>query len=114
MKKMLMLTAAILALQALPALAEGSGGHPEGGKRMDKGSKFFDMQDTNKDGAVSEEEMLTFAKARFAEMDGDKDGKVTKEEAKTHREAMKAKWKEKHGDKKKADSAEPPKEAPAE
>lgn len=111
MKKLLMLTAAVLALQALPALAQDGG--PDGGKKHHRGEKFFEMQDTNKDGVISEDEALANAKKRFGEMDGNKDGKITKEEAQTHHEAMKAKWKEKRAEMKK-DAAPPAEEAPAE
>ena len=92
MKKILVLSAAILALQAMPVLAEEGGPKPDGnhGKGMDR---MFEMQDTNKDGAVSEDEYLAFGKARFAETDANKDGKITKEEIKAHRDAMREKYK---------------------
>jgi Ca2+-binding EF-hand superfamily protein len=96
MKKLLLLGAAILTVQALPALAE------DGGKKGEKHMKMFEAQDTDKDGAISESEFQAFTKKRFDEIDGNKDGKVTKEEAKTHHEAMKAKWKEKREAMKKA------------
>lgn len=95
MKKLMILSAAVLALQAVPALAQEKG--PEHGKH--RGEKFFEMQDTDKDGVISEAEFVAKAKERFAEMDADKDGKVTKEEAAAHHEAKKAKWKEKRGEK---------------
>lgn len=100
MKKLFLLGAAFLALQAVPALAEeGKGGkHHEG--------KFFDMQDANKDGVVTEDEAVSFAKAKFAEVDADKDGKLTKEEAKTHRDKKRAEWKAKR-EEMKASGAKP-------
>lgn len=95
MKKLMMLSAAVLALQAIPAIAQEKGA--DHGKH--RGEKFFEMQDTDKDGVISEAEFVAKAKERFTSMDADKDGKVTKEEAAAHHEAKKAKWKEKHGDK---------------
>lgn len=100
MKKLLLLGAAFLALQALPAMAE-EGSAPKGGKH----DGMFQAQDANKDGVVSEEEFLAFGKSKFAEMDTDHDGKLTQEEAKSHRAAMRDKWKEKHGDMKKEKEA---------
>ncbi len=96
MKKLFLLSAAILAVQALPVLAQDGpppAGH-EGGKKGDRGARMFEMQDTDKDGAISEAEHSAFTKKRFDEMDANKDGKVTKDEAKAHHDAMKAKWKE--------------------
>lgn len=90
MKKFLLLGAAFLALQAVPALAEEGSAPKPGGKNH---GMMFDMQDSNKDGVVSEEEFLAFGKSKFAEMDADHDGKLTKDEAKAHREAMRAKYK---------------------
>lgn len=88
MKKILLLGAAFLALQAVPALAQ----EKEGAKPAhDRGAKMFEKLDTNKDGVIDEAESIAKAKERFAEMDANKDGKVTKEEAVAHHDAMKAK-----------------------
>jgi len=111
MKKILLLTAAVLAIQALPALAEDGGQHKGGGKGM----RIFELQDANKDGAVSKEEFMKFSEERFAESDADGDGKVTKEELKAHHEKMRAKWeaKKKEMKEQKAKEAAPaPEEAP--
>lgn len=124
MKKMLMLGAALLTMQALPALAEDSAKSPDGQKKP-RAERMFEEQDTNKDGAISAEEAATHAKKRFEEVDTDKDGKVTKGEAKAHHEAMRKKWKqrkeemraklgkEKPADASKEKPADAPKEDPA-
>lgn len=87
MKKLLLLTAAGLVLQASPVLAEKYEGH--GGK-----GKMFEMQDTNKDGAISQEEFMNGAKEKFTKMDLNNDGSITKDEADKAHEAMKEKRKE--------------------
>ncbi len=93
MKKLLILTAALLTLQAIPALAEDKapvdGAHKRGEHPM------FAEQDANKDGTVSEEEFLNFGKKKFGEIDADHNGQITKEEAQKHHEARREKWKEK-------------------
>lgn len=89
MKKLLMITAAVLIAQATPVFAE-TGDHD--GK---PGGKMFEKQDTNGDGVISEAEFLETAKKRFAEMDSDGNGSVTKEEGKAAHEAKRAKMKEK-------------------
>ena len=63
MKKLLMLTAATLVLQASPVLA---GDHD--GMKDHKG-KMFAEHDTDGDGAISEAEFLAGAKKKFAESD---------------------------------------------
>ena len=100
MKKILMLTAAVFAFQALPALAE------DGGKKG--GDHYFEKVDTNKDGKISEEESLNLAREKFKAMDANSDGFVTKEEAKTHHEAKKAEWKKKREEMKAKKAAETP------
>lgn len=95
MKKILMLGAAALMFQAVPALAEGGpgDGHHKG--------KMFEKQDTNGDGVITEDEFLAKAKERFAMMDADSDGKITMEEGKAAHEKMREKmkeWKDKKGD----------------
>lgn len=88
MKKIMMLGAAILAMQAIPALAEG-----HGGKEGHRGpGKFFEKLDADKDGSVTEQEFIDGHKAKFAEMDTDKDGKVTKTELEARHAEMKKKW----------------------
>ena len=89
MKKILMLTAAVFALQAIPAMAED--GAPKEGKRHG----MFEKLDTNGDGQVSEAEHLVHAKERFKAMDANGDGQVSKEEGRAHHEARKAEWKQK-------------------
>ncbi len=98
MKKLMMLSAALLAMQAVPALAQDGPKPHKDGKGMER---FFEKQDANKDGVISEDEAVAAAKARFAEVDANKDGKVTKDEAKAHHDAMRAKWKEKREEMKK-------------
>lgn len=102
MKKILMLTAAVFAFQALPAIAQDGGGK-EGGKH-----RYFEKLDTNKDGAISEAEFVEHSKARFKDMDGNGDGKVTQEESKAHHEAKKAEWKKKRAEMKADKAAEVP------
>ena len=80
MKKIMMLGAAVLAFQALPALAEEG---PHGGKHGGPG-RFFEKLDTDKDGSVTETEFLNSSKSKFGEMDSDKDGKITKAELEAH------------------------------
>lgn len=62
-------------------------------KRAEMFHKMFDYQDANNDGAISEEEFLQKAKARFAKMDANDDGQITKEEAKTQLKKMHEKHK---------------------
>lgn len=89
MKKLLTLTAAVLAFSAAPALADNHGKDAKGPK-----GGMFEQHDTNGDGVVSQDEFLDHAKARFGEMDTDGDGKISREEAQAHRTEMKEKWKE--------------------
>lgn len=102
MKKILMLSAAALILQATPVLADNHGG--------DKGAKMFEKQDTNSDGKITEAEFLEHAKKKFAERDTNGDGSISQEEAKAGKEAkrkeMKEKRKEKREERKASDSAE--------
>ena len=102
-KKILVLSAAALMFQAVPALAEP--GHDKG----DRGAKMFEKLDADKDGVISEAEFLAKSKERFAEMDADKNGSVTQEEAKAAHEKMREKWKE-HKAKKGGDVPPPPAE----
>jgi Ca2+-binding EF-hand superfamily protein len=88
MKKILMLTAAALVLQATPVLAGDY-------KDSDHKGKMFEKQDTNGDGVITESEFLESAKERFKSMDLNGDGSVTKEEGREAMEAKRKKWKEK-------------------
>lgn len=97
MKKLLMLSAAVLAFQAAPVLADDYG---------DKKGKMFESKDTNGDGVISKSEFMAHAEEKFAEMDKDGDGSISKDEAKENvkgkREKMKEKrdeWKEKRKEK---------------
>lgn len=87
MKKIMILTAAVFALQAVPAFAEGG---PKDGPKHDRDGRFLEKVDANKDGKISLDEYLDIHKARFAEMDANKDGFVTKEEGKAHHDAKKS------------------------
>lgn len=100
MKKILLLGAAVFALQAIPAFAEDAGKKPHDGKARYEG--MFTKQDTDSDGVVSETEFLTHAKAKFDAIDANKDGKITKEEGKAHHEAMKKEWEKKRAERKAA------------
>ena len=115
MKKIMMLGAAILALQALPALAQDGGPAPEGKPPMHHGpGKFFDKLDADKDGSVTEQEFLDVHKKKFAEMDANKDGKITKDEMESRRAAMKKRWEERKAEIEAKRAAEKPADAPAE
>ncbi|HQX28257.1 MAG TPA: EF-hand domain-containing protein [Alphaproteobacteria bacterium] len=102
MKKLLMFSAAALALSS-PALAEeGKDGKPHHQGMMEK-------LDTDKNGSVSKAEFLAFHEARFAEIDTNSDGTISKEES----DAKKAEWKEKRKGMHKGETT-PPADAPAE
>lgn len=101
MKKLMMLSAAILALQAIPAIAQEAAAPVKDGKPHHEGKgpdRYFEKLDTDKDGKISKAESVAAAEKRFNETDTNKDGFVTKEESKAHHDAMKAKWKEKRGE----------------
>lgn len=74
--------------------------HHEGseGKSCDHKKHGMMDNDTNKDGAISKDEFMSSHQARadkkFTMMDANKDGKIDQAE----RDAIKAKWKEHHGD----------------
>ena len=87
MKKLLLLTAAGLILQATPVLAD----HHGKGKFDEK----FAKHDINGDGVVSEAEFLENAKKKFSEKDANNDGSVSKDEAKAAYEAKRSERKEK-------------------
>lgn len=65
-----------LAAAALPAMAQPRPDHGPG--RIQ--TRLFDQADTNKDGRVTEAELVEFLSVRFAEADADKDGAITPEE----------------------------------
>jgi len=88
MMKILMLGAAALILQAVPAFAAEDSAYKSG-----KGG-LFAKHDLNSDGVVTEDEYVSHARGKFSEMDANKDGKLTQEEGKAARESMRAKWKE--------------------
>lgn len=78
MNRILIGSAVALSLIAGAAVAQeqaGEKGVPRGWARM------LAKVDTNKDGAVSLDEMLAAAKARFAKQDANRDGKITEDEA---------------------------------
>lgn len=109
MKKILLLSAAVLALQVVPALAQDG---PAGeGKKGPRHEGMFEKQDTNGDGKVTEAEFLEHGKAKFKELDGNGDGSVTKEEAKAHFDKKRAQWEAKKAEMK-AKKEAAPKEAP--
>lgn len=90
MKKILMLSAAALLLQAAPVLADNY----DGGGKGKKGD-MFQKHDLDKDGKITEAEFLQHAKKKFAERDANGDGSITQEEAKAAYEAKRAEKKEK-------------------
>jgi Ca2+-binding EF-hand superfamily protein len=93
MKKLLLLAAVGLVLQATPAFAEDHEGGSK--KRGEHKGEMFAKHDTNGDGSISEAEFLTHAKAKFAKKDTNSDGSISKEEAKAAHEAKRAEMKEK-------------------
>jgi Ca2+-binding EF-hand superfamily protein len=102
MKKILMLSAAVLVFQAVPALAEGP--HD----KENRGAKMFEKQDANGDGVISEDEFLARAREHFATMDANKDGKVTKEESEAAFAKMREKMKEHREEMRKKHGGEEP------
>lgn len=89
MKKMMILSAAVMTLAAFPAMAEDAVDDappppPEKGQ-------MFDKHDTNGDGVISKDEFLGHAEERFSKIDTDGDGSVSKEEAKAGHEKMRKK-----------------------
>lgn len=105
MKKLLMLAAAILMFQSLPAFADTHEGDKKKMEREIKG-------DTNGDGVISKSEFLDRAEERFSGMDANGDGSIDREEAKAahakKREEMKERkeqLKEKRAERKAAKEA---------
>lgn len=101
-KKLLVLSAAALVFQAIPAIAA------DGPAKGDRGAKMFEKLDADKNGTISEAEFIAKSKERFAAMDANGDGQVTPEEAKAVHEKMREKFKEHKG--KKGDVPPPPAE----
>lgn len=104
----LALSALMASALSLPALAEEAAAasapgmnkeRPEGGPggRM-KPEERFKQDDTNSDGFLTKDEMLTAHKKRideiFERLDANKDGKLAQDEMKKGRDEMRAKMKE--------------------
>lgn len=88
MKKILMITTALIVFGVTPAFADN---HSDGGGK--KGGMLQKL-DTDGNGEISKAEFLTGQEAKFKEMDSNGDGSVSKEEAKAHKDARKEKRKE--------------------
>ena len=84
-RKILLFSATILAVSAMPVLADG---HGEDARRG------LGHHDTNGDGTITKDEFLAHAEKRFAKMDANGDGTITRGEAKEAREKMREKRKE--------------------
>lgn len=90
------------------------GGHHEGGHSMGmgmggrgmRGGMMMRMADANRDGAITRQEFVTTALARFDRGDANRDGKLTAEERQSARTAMRNRM---HGG---AGAAEAPATAP--
>lgn len=89
MKKLMILSAAILAISSAPVLADNHGEGKKGG--------MFEKHDTNGDGVISKAEFLSHAEERFSKMDADGNGEVTKEEGKAAHKDKRDKMKERKG-----------------
>lgn len=89
MKKILMVTAALVALGASPALAEH---HEDGGSKKKGG--MFQKLDSNGDGSVSKSEFMERHEKKFEKMDADGNGEISKDEAKSGKQARREKGKE--------------------
>ncbi len=98
-KRILTLASILSVLAFAPAFAQEAPKEdgPEG-----KGGGRFEKVDTNGDGFVTKEEMLTAHRDRidkmFVKLDTDKDGKLSKEELKKGHEEMRSKWKDRIGE----------------
>ncbi len=86
MKKLMMLSAAILVFSSAPAMAES-------GESDDKAG-MFSKHDTDGDGTISKDEFLNHAEERFSKIDSDGDGAVSKEEAKAGHQMRRSEMKE--------------------
>ena len=108
MKTFLIATTAILL--ASTAAVAGHHGDKDGKMCEKKMAKKFEKMDTDKDGAISKDEFITYKTSKFEKMDANNDGKLTMEEKKAYKEAKYKKKKEMkkdhdhkdhdHGDKK--------------
>lgn len=99
MRKLLVLTAAVLIAQATPVLADGHKGEGHG---KGKKGQMFEKYDTNGDSVISQAEYMAKAQAKFSEKDTNGDGSISKEEAKAAHKAKREKMKEKRGSKREA------------
>lgn len=61
-----------------------------------KGEEYFKQSDTNKDGALSKEEMAASRMQRLSGSDTNKDGFISADELAAHRAAMESTRKDKH------------------
>lgn len=92
MKTAIALVLAATVFAAGPALADKHGGP---GHKGDRGARYLEKMDTDKDGKISRAEAVKAAEDRFDAGDADKDGFITADEMKAQHEAMKKKWEEK-------------------
>ncbi len=82
MNRFLIGSAIAVSLVAGAAVAQDQAADKSADARAPHGwARMLAKVDTNKDGAVSLDEMLTAAKARFAKQDANNDGKITQDEA---------------------------------
>lgn len=112
MKKILLFTAAALALTVPAAFAADDTAAPAKKEGPGKHRPRLEMLDTNKDGKISKDEFLAPHISHFAKLDTNGDGFATKEEI----EARRAEWQEKKKEKMEQKAAEEKtkEEAPAE
>jgi len=84
----LTMTALLLSISfaSTGAYAGMDGKHHGGQGYKNKGHMQFSLMDSNDDGSLSKEELLSFHDQRFTLIDVDANGLVTKEEIKTHRQ----------------------------
>ncbi|MCB1651771.1 MAG: EF-hand domain-containing protein [Alphaproteobacteria bacterium] len=101
MKKLLMLSAALMTLGAASAMAQPAPGEGpmHGGMKHEKG-QMFQKHDLDGDGVVSKEEFLKQAEEKFAKIDTNGDGVISKEEAQAAHEKMREKMQERMQDRK--------------
>jgi hypothetical protein len=88
-----LLMAAVLAVAALPALAEDD--NAAGGHSMKHGNWGIEKLDTDKDGNISKAEFMADAEKHFDNLDANHDGMVSKDEIEARRAARQEKMKEK-------------------
>ncbi|MBL4798866.1 MAG: EF-hand domain-containing protein [Oleispira sp.] len=82
------ITAILLSISVASTLVSTTAyaGMERGNHKSHQGHKQFSLMDSNSDGALSKEELLTFHEQRFTSIDTDADGLVTKKEIKAHRQ----------------------------